>query len=880
MRLRRVARSAPQTTRKKEFLNYLWVVTWDDASCLTGSVACAHNTYVLNVTRTSSYDGFGLRVGWSTGNGVRSVNAEATYLDMRGTITGLDLRADPATNAVWKFSHLRGNCFRPNDAVKVSGNNCTATPAQWISGLRTPGTLAADGWSDVFHIDTPPNPKRTREVIVDEPYFTGTIGSWGLNDVGGLTNLVFRVPKATKMGGGPLCHGATGWKTDGGKEWDLSSIKTVGDAGQYNVLGMANVPGMTGVLRLPALERIQATSSVDSGAAMRGLGICEAELGLDGNLTTLMTWSFRDCNAMTNVVIGTAVGKTLTIAPNAFVCAGLKTVFFNGDRPTFSGAADTVSFGTTQAEGTMTFYVRDNASWAPVLAEADANGGLVAASTLRTMNRQRVVRYSGICKTTVELQDPRFADVYHETVTMTAEDGREGDFHYGEITLAATCAEPDDAATNPRRAKFLRWDGVPRELERTNPLTYTPTQSATVRAVFSHDWLMTTDDEPNRTMDNGIWRISCHKRDAETAGLGLGWAADKLRHGALYPATKELRKGGGDLNLNGDVWEPLEDGTFRKWTVTHACSTAPWTYDSSEPCHKPDVIYAQGEYDKLPTRVTLPETIVDWPGELHNCNSWDDGAYKWPIKEFFAICPQVTHGTLSAFSFGGVSQLSRVVIRAPGLTTIGSSREYGIAWAGTSFSNTNFDEWDLTGVKNVTICAFRCACDMNAKGTLHLPNAVNVGSNAFVSLKMTQGLVLGTNGLTLKKMDEFACTGMAALTNVAFGTKGLTLGGKLGPSSVFNNSKLATVHLPGRVLPTETVDAILKAIPESATTKQVKIYASPFNHWNRLAATPTADEAAVQPADCFGVYREGLRKAWFVTERSPYEPKGVFLILR
>jgi len=853
-----------------------WVVTWDDAACSVGSVTNVHNAYVLNVKRTASYDGFGLQVGWSSGNGVKSVPGLA-YLDMRGTITGEDRRADPATNAVWKFSHLSANCFRPNDAVKVSGDNCTATPAQYITGLRTPGTLVSYGGP--FHIDTAPNPKNTKEIIVDEPILTGTIGGWGLNAVGALTNLVFRVPKVTKLGGGPLCHMATGWKTDVGKEWDLSGVTTVGDSGENNVLGMSDVPGMIGVLRLPALVNICAVAR-GSGAAFRGLGIGEAELGLNGNLTRLEPWSFLNCNKMTNVVIGTAVGKTLTIVTNAFYCSGIKKVFFNGDRPTFSGAEGVVAFGTAQAEGTMTFYVRDNASWAPVLAEADANGGLVSAATMRTANRQRVVRYSGLNKVTVELQDPRFADVYHETVTMTTTDGREGDYHYGEVTLTATCSEPDDATTNPRRAKFLRWDGVPVELERQNPLTYVPTKSGTVRAVFAHDWVMTTDAEPDRTMDNGFWRVCCYKRDEANACLGLGRATNTTGHGSLYPATKELRKGGGDLNLNGDVWEPLEDGTWQKWTVTHACSPSPWSYVSGVVCPNPDDIYREGEYDKLPTRITLPETIVNWPGELYNCNSWDNGTYKWPITEFFAICPKVTGGALCAFTFGGVSKLARAVIRVPGLTQIGSDREYGISWSGTGFSKTNFDEWDLSGVKTVTRCAFACANNMNATGTLRLPNVVNVGSNAFIKLTGAQGLVLGTNGLTLKTLGDKACSGMTALTNLTIGTKSLTLGSVLGPSSVFNNKNLKTVHLPGRILPTETVDAILQGVGESATTKQVTIYASPFSHWGRLAAAPTSEEDAVKPADCFGVYRDGLRKAWFVTERSPYEPKGAVMIIR
>jgi len=828
------------------------------------------------------------------GIGVVSAGDPATpaYLDMRGTITGLDHRADPATNAVWKFSHLKDNCFRPNDGVKIDGSNCTPTPAQWISGLRTPGTLASDGWTGVFHIDTAPNPMRTREVIVDEPDFTGQIGGWGLNSVSSLTNLVFKCPKATTLAD-PVCHGASSWTTDISDTWDLSGIKYVGSTSSTAVPGYgplsSPINGMKGVLRLPALVHI-AAGPTDNGAAFR-VGVGSAELGLDGNLTSLACHSFKDCNKLTNVVIGTALGKTLTIWTNAFRCAGLKTIYFNGDKPTFKYAynASSPAFGVAGTpEGQITFYVRDVPSWAAVLAEADANGGYVAGSTLHTAKRQKVARFTGFTKVTAELQDPRFAARYHETVTMTRAEtaaAGKGAWGTGAVTLTASCSDPDDAATNPCRAKFLRWDGVPQALERENPVTFMPAQDAAVKAVFAHDWVMSADAEPARTMTNGFWRLCCYKRDAANHYLGIGKNASKVGKGDAWPTAKEQRLGGGDLNLNGDVWEELPGGGWQKWTIVSCGSLAPWTYETSGwKCPNPTQCRDAGELVKMPTRITYPESLLVWPGELCNYDSFDaDPHPRWPVTEVFAICPNVTRGTLVSFTIGGAGQVSRLVVRAPGLTQIGSDGPYGLSWSLSTFSKTNFDEWDVTGVKRITMNAFRMGTSFNATGTLHLPNLQEVGTNACLHLAKVQGFVAGTNGLVLTKLDDKACAGLTSITNLVLGTRNLTLGSTLGASSVFNAAYLKTVSFPGPVLPAATVDAILAKTTAQTGAKQVTIFASFYNGWGDLAAPLTAEEEPLAPRaehNLVGVYSAAARKAWLVHTRSIYDPKGMSIILR
>lgn len=852
-----------------------WTVTWSDATCSNGTVANDQNSYVLRVIRTSSFGGFGLQVGTATGNGVVSVDG-LCYLDMRGPIMGSDLRASTPTNAVWKFSHLKANCFRPNDGVKDSAGVCTATPAQFITGLRTPGTLVSDGYAGPFHIDTSPNPKNTREIIVDEPNFTGNIGNWGLNDVGKLTNLVFRTPKAAQIVD-PVCHMASQWKTDIGREWDLSGVKYIGSTSKTAAVGngpfgMADLPGMTGVLRLPSLIHIAAGPT---GSAFRGCGIGEAELGLNGNLVYLAPRSFLNCNSLTNVIIGAAPSdQTLTICTNAFQCTGLKRIYFKGEKPVFGGVHTTSSpsFGKSETpEGQITFYVKDTPSWAEVLAEADANDGWVAAETMRTAKRQKVLRYTDV---TVELQDPRFADIYHESVSITYAGDSFGVSCTGAVTIAATWSDPDDAATDPRRAKFLRWEGVPRELERQNPLTFVPAKTVAIQAVFAHDWLMSETAEPDRTMENRIWRVNCYTYNATSREIATGKSESMYGKGYFWPPEGQ-RMGGGDLNLNGDIW----DAAGTKWTLTHLGSFSPPSKsETGYKCPTADEFAATDNLKYFPSRLTLPETLTAWPGEIQNYDAYDNTTKnRWPIREIYAICPLATGG-LSQFTIGGACYVERLVVRAPKVTTLGSGGIYGLFWSLTRLPRTDFSEWDLSGVTTVRNNAFNNGGGtFDIMGTLDLPKVQTIGTNAFTSLKKVTGLCLGTNALSLTSIGNSSINRMSALKSLTLGTKALTLG-TLG---MFENlPALAEIHFPGRVLPVETVDAILANVPEQAAEKQMTIYASPYNHWDRLAAAPTAEEETFLPDDCFGVYRAGLRKAWFVTERSPFEPKGLLLFIR
>ena len=59
------------------------------------------------------------------------------------------------------------------------------------------------------------------------------------------------------------------------------------------------------------------------------------------------------------------------------------------------------------------------------------------------------------------------------------------------------------------------------------------------------------------------------------------------------------------------------------------------------------------------------------------------------------------------------------------------------------------------------------------------------------------------------------------------------------------------------------------------------IFASFLNGWDKLAAAPTAAEAAVVPVTApYGVCRQDSRKGWLFHTPSEYDPHGTILIFR
>ena len=814
-----------------------WTLEWTDAGRSKGTIAtdAEHGGWKIHVQRDASrHGGYSLTIYSPDVN--RSVIEGSGSLDLRGVISGPS-HDNAETNAVYRIGRMDSDCLRANNG------NGAETPAGKITDLFTPGTLTDDGLGAFFHNDGNPRVS-VRDVYVVEPYVS-KLPAWLFSGCMSLDYVLLKTPAATEISG-PLCNCRSPQAPSSFSEWDFTSVKEAGtknDAGCFGVWS-----SVTGTLKLPALQKITHWN------AFKGCGMGDALLGLSGNLESVGTNAFNSCASLTNVVLGAQpAGKSLLIEGNAFSCGALKRVWFNGENPpTFKTAPDVYGFGTdATAEGAITFYVRDTPGWAEILAEADANGGLVAAARFNTKNRQRVERFGGFLYTgggsAIQVFDTRFAEKFDERIVISS-----ADFPYTAdgiqafpLTLEAHCS--DTADEKGRKAHFHRWDGVPVALER---LAACPLASAgevaKVRPMFVHDWFY---DTAAGTIENGIWKLNVGVVDQTARTLKLG-----TEH--KQPTTMLTGVGNGILDLNGAV----RDADGNLWTIvatTQYCMTKLRNWDNAKDSKATMAV-------DHPSVIVFPETLTTLVVNELNFNQ----SRAWPLEEVIFIAPSCTNSL--NWTLNGANDLKRLLVRAPRVTTLWAN----VLWQGPGLGDTDLSAWDLSGVTTVQAGAFQCGKAMS--GTLSLPSLVAVSNNNFRGYSKIEGAILATN-LTLATVGTNVFNGCTALKRVVIGNA--KSGCTIGEASFADGTKPESVTFLGRCN-TAAADQVLAGTSATDGAKTATIYASSAFHWHEAAATPTEAEAAAMPAGALGVYRAGSRKAWLVDTPSPFDPKGLLLLMR
>lgn len=239
--------------------------------------------------------------------------------------------------------------------------------------------------------------------------------------------------------------------------------------------------------------------------------------------------------------------------------------------------------------------------------------------------------------------------------------------------------------------------------------------------------------------------------------------------------------------------------------------------------------------------------------------------------------------------FHGCTSLTNITMNCPNLTVIGTGMFRGVGNAAGDFEQ-------LVPPSVIRIDPFAFYGCAKFTGTLNLPNIHTIGQMAFTgcsglgrvslggritSLPERNGTynqaVFSSCGITNLEISakSFASIGngafekCSALDAIVFGsTNALTLGG----NNTFNAaSKLREVHIESPAwLPLE-VDRLLYSLASTTGGKTCTLYVPKARGWDAHATTDyTENEQATRPRRCFGVYREGSRKAWLVNNDIPF----------
>lgn len=650
-------------------------------------------------------------------------------------------------------------------------------------------------------------------------------------------------------------------------DWVLTRTPTLSNASTFKTYFDG-----TGVLKFPSVTTLD-------DRALAASKITGLEIGtLKTSAAVTVGASAAAGASLTNVVLGGG-GCSFAIDTNAFACANLTRVTLNGGVPTWTNEG--LVFGTEETSArSMVFTVELCEEWTAVML-SEAVTPLTAAerAAYATAHPGETVPYGvaapSVFRTAAEqyVAYPKFisfsllGDAIGRGTAKVYRNGNEvmpGTYYpdeiFGELTLVATPETEDDA--------FAEWEGiVSRTAVRDNPLVFTYDESKsglTVVPRFNRTWLYTpgeVDGSGNRlgTLTQGDWTLNCYESDAAARKLVLGLPSTKA---ALF-ATE---KGSGLLDLTGKV----RTATGEEWTIVSPGTALGYgdktaaTGDTSN-LHRMDELY-------LPTTLTSP-VARDW--------------YNWTSKgsilsKFVMDCPNLT-GTLGKWLFH-YFQAKNWVLRLPRVTaTAELLMDYGSIGAETDFGN-----WNLESVATLEQRAVYAS--VSASGVLAFPSVQKLCTNALETCG-AEAIEFGrttdkTRGL--RTLEPRAVTGATHLKELSFLSKPAFTADV---NAFAGSTALEKVTILGRPIDATSLSNIVSAV-SAASDKTCSIYVgykvrgTSGENWTDLVdPNLTPDEEPFRPADrpdakFLGVIGNPARNCWVFGIDSPYDPKGMILLLR
>ena len=469
---------------------------------------------------------------------------------------------------------------------------------------------------------------------------------------------------------------------------------------------------------------------------------------------------------------------------------------------------------------------------------------------------------------------------YPESVTAVPDHEADADGFYPVGTTWTLTV--DGCRTELPKSRFVRWVGdVPAGHETDLPLVVTPTNgTCSIRAEICRDWLLAgeADAEGGKILTDGVWNLRATV-DQGRVTIGKGWTKQGgLLSGPSTPTPLDLT--GALTDAAGQVLtlHAIGNLAFKEAANIASVRVVAETLKT---------LGAEAFYG-LPDLGDLRLTIPACESVGYQCCATNSA-----LTNLLLHADNLTSCAPSApyRPFADNAKLVRAEIRAPKLTSL-SNRFLD----GAPLTETDFTTWNLSSVRCIGPNAFK-KCWLTAD--LAFPALREVSSDAFYNAKMTE-IVLGTKHLTNICATAFRWCG---------NLRAVTLGNAANlqiDETAFQGKSLQEAAVPTSVTflgpaPDATViDRVIAAVPERAGAKACRIYASAGRNrrdggpnWCDLAVAPSGDEeiaaaeaeaarlAAVERGFLGGgVYRDGSRKAWLIGITTPYDARGLAIIIR
>ncbi len=474
-------------------------------------------------------------------------------------------------------------------------------------------------------------------------------------------------------------------------------------------------------------------------------------------------------------------------------------------------------------------------------------------------------RLTWVYDLTRPLAEVTFQSEGNETVTVNVA-GTDGSFYYVGDTLTITAVDnTDDLAnangeTNRFHSTFVRWvgdlDGLDVDPTSTT-ISFTVDRPRKLTPLFTRDWLYyKTDDE---------WRIKNGNWDLGVYEIASGSSTLALRSFAY-------RSGTGALDFSTPIYHYQ---TGKNLTMTRVDEKA-MVLRSND--YMPS---AQITELILPTELTsIGKMAFRSTGDLRN------NPERFTLTNLVVNCPNLTK--IASMAFTRQYNLHKAQLKIPNCTTF----EEQYTFYAASFKDTNFEEWDLSGLTSICPSVFQHDngngvgdAALHSSGVLKMPAlAGTIPTNAFWQARQASGYEFGTVKGQISKIEAQAF-GKNAATNFVFGSlPTLTV-----DASAFSEkdpiANLTFVNYP----PDDPaqLDNILVCNNAEA---MANVHVSKLRDNWRSYVTPVdqiADEAIKAEAlarGAYGAYKSqggaGVWKAFVFAQSMPLDPKGTIVIVR
>lgn len=426
-----------------------------------------------------------------------------------------------------------------------------------------------------------------------------------------------------------------------------------------------------------------------------------------------------------------------------------------------------------------------------------------------------------------------------------------------ELTLTAIAADDDLTAAGTDgdryRSRFVRWEGDLEglDVDATSPLIKFPIDCGrNVKPVFAHEWFVYQPDPG----EGNPWRMK----------NGFFEFAVSLYNSDVYVA--EYCSGQGDLDWDQPAYRA---GQSSPLSIT---STAAHLLNAQ---NKP-------EWQNIITSVRFPRTLNSlgaW--SMRNMHS---------MTNTILISDVLTDVPNNVFTRNVKSDV--VVVKVPSVTQIGQ-----YVFFNNPMSETDFSEWDLSSVATVGSWAFKQEGSLDVRyhriaGTLALPKALAISSEAFMNFKALGGIELGTARGSLASIGENAFA-QTVLTNLVIGSSTALTVAATAFANTTDSCGMLTVRFLGNapddrgavdniLLCNDASEGRIAKLHVSSARPKWAAYVTDLADVDVSAPGGEAIVAAATEAGAAGVWRsaDGKYKAIVFFEPMPLDPKGAVLILR